>query len=529
MAAERRAAQGVPHVDLADSGARDGAGRLVRDARFRYGYDPVGQLAEVRSVEDGRLVASHRYNEARERVWTASATTAGHSQVRRFLWSNGLLAAELDERGNVRRQYVYLADGHRTIPVAMLDSVGDGPGGGDGGRAATLAFVHVDHRGAPIATTDAQGRVRWRAALSPNGAAYPLPGAGPASSEPPALRLPGQRADPATGLHDNGYRTYDPQAGRYLQPDPLGYPDGPDPHAYGSGDPVNRIDPHGLYEVDVHYYLTTFLGIAAGLSPVAALRVGSAAQYVDENPVTRPVDGTSTWSTLMSPFGNQAPLLRYHFVLSGSDGRTLAAYRNSRLDQPDSPQLALLWNAANAAQLSDAARQVLLGEYLHALADTFAHRDHLNRPIDALFAGCGIGHGAYGHEPDYTYDDVQGRIRWSREGRTLQMAAAVHARLSGMPGAGRALDWSRIEPYLREFAAVRENADTAFPRKLAVLNRALAELGFVGAEIRRRTDSDATAAGGARTEMEREVDQSGGGRAAFPGVCFPNGQRCESR
>src|SRR5262245_49022288 len=78
--------------------------------------------------------------------------------------------------------------------------------------------------------------------------------------------------------------------GPYLQPDPLGDPDGPDPYTYVGGDPINRIDPMGLYQIDVHYYMTYFLAVMAGLPEQAALTMALAAQYVDDNPNTWPVD-----------------------------------------------------------------------------------------------------------------------------------------------------------------------------------------------------------------------------------------------
>jgi RHS repeat-associated protein len=61
------------------------------------------------------------------------------------------------------------------------------------------------------------------------------------------LRLAGQYFDQETGLHDNLNRTYDPKTGKYLQPDPLGYPDGPDAYLYAGGDPLNNTDSLGLY------------------------------------------------------------------------------------------------------------------------------------------------------------------------------------------------------------------------------------------------------------------------------------------
>ncbi|WP_350495016.1 RHS repeat-associated core domain-containing protein [Neopusillimonas aromaticivorans] len=39
------------------------------------------------------------------------------------------------------------------------------------------------------------------------------------------MRAPGQYHDPATGWHDNLLRTYDPEHGQFLEPDPSGpYP-----------------------------------------------------------------------------------------------------------------------------------------------------------------------------------------------------------------------------------------------------------------------------------------------------------------
>jgi RHS repeat-associated protein len=46
------------------------------------------------------------------------------------------------------------------------------------------------------------------------------------------LRFPGQYHDPETGLHYNQQRYYDPVAGSYLTPDPLGLAPAPNPHAY---------------------------------------------------------------------------------------------------------------------------------------------------------------------------------------------------------------------------------------------------------------------------------------------------------
>ena len=51
--------------------------------------------------------------------------------------------------------------------------------------------------------------------------------------------------DPETGLVHLGAREYDPQTGRWLTPDPIGFAGGPNLYGYVLADPVNYIDPLG--------------------------------------------------------------------------------------------------------------------------------------------------------------------------------------------------------------------------------------------------------------------------------------------
>ena len=59
------------------------------------------------------------------------------------------------------------------------------------------------------------------------------------------LRFPGQWFQLETGLHYNWHRSYDPTLGRYTQPDPLGFVDGPSVYGYAKGSPVKSVDPDG--------------------------------------------------------------------------------------------------------------------------------------------------------------------------------------------------------------------------------------------------------------------------------------------
>jgi RHS repeat-associated protein len=521
---------------------RDKAGRVVQDERFRYSYSAFGQLEAVDELPGNRRIAEYAYNHRGQRTKkTVYAHLGQAASVVHYLWSDTQLVAEVAPDGSITTQYLSLDDGGRSLPVARLQH---DRGRAPGSKRDMLLAIHADHRGAPVAMSDAHQRTVWQAEVEPFGVAI-LPDPRPARREM-NLRLPGQYFDAETGLHDNWHRTYDPQRGSYLQPDPLGYPDGPDAYAYAGGDPINRIDPLGLYEVDVHYYMTFFLGVTAGLDPQEARIVALAAQYVDDNRLTRPVNPAHIGTTVASLLHNHQQLLSYHFVLSDADGRTLPAYRNNRLVNEDSPQLRNLLDAAHVAGIGRDASLQFLGEYLHALADTYSHRDVGNRPYDAFLLNCGVGHGYDLHAPDLTYDEVQspsgravvgrpfGRRLWWREARTLAMERDLHGRLLAFGDPARARSVMEIEAVLREFNAIRESESTGngFAQKIALLQSSLQALGYPALDLGNETlygysERDAMTN---RLAFLRDVSTDLPLREEdFPGTCLEGGTRCGQR
>jgi RHS repeat-associated protein len=100
--------------------------------------------------------------------------------------------------------------------------------------------VVTDHLGTPQALFDEVGQLAWRAQLDIYGVAH----TDVMRTDCP-WRWPGQYEDDETGLYYNRFRHYDPQAGMYINQDPIGLEGGKDLYAYVP-DPFRWIDPYGL-------------------------------------------------------------------------------------------------------------------------------------------------------------------------------------------------------------------------------------------------------------------------------------------
>ncbi|MBN9462595.1 MAG: DUF2235 domain-containing protein [Burkholderiales bacterium] len=207
----------------ADVVARDAQGRPLRRGRFELRYGAQQRLVEAR---DEQTVVRFRYDALGERV-----VKSGQAGKRGFLYHDHRLAAETDADGRLLRQFLYW-DGR---VVAILDRRPEAE------QAGRLTWIHGDHLGTPVAVTDEAGGVVWQGDWDAYGRLAREWGA---FDQP--LRLPGQYHDPETGLHDNLLRTYDPDAGRYLEPDPLGLSAGLNPFVYADGNPLVAADPLGL-------------------------------------------------------------------------------------------------------------------------------------------------------------------------------------------------------------------------------------------------------------------------------------------
>jgi RHS repeat-associated protein len=200
---------------------RDPVGRAVlrrtAEGDMRFVYDGFNRLTNVK-LEDGRE-ERYVYDALGRRVERHTA----EGSVFRYLWDGARLSSE--QNGQAAVAFVY---DDEDAPLAIV-------------RANTACFLESDHLGRPTTACSSRLEPVWTAEFYVYGAIRNETQPG----NDPGLRFPGQQHDRATGLHYNFQRYYDPEAGQYLTPDPIGVLDGGLAWNY-TPNPLAWIDPWGL-------------------------------------------------------------------------------------------------------------------------------------------------------------------------------------------------------------------------------------------------------------------------------------------
>lgn len=509
-------------------------------------YDASSGSALIAVGDHDEVVARYTWGLRGERV-SKSVIKNGRVKLTYFLYQDRSttpvisdprdhgpqLQAEVDETGRLQKQYVYL-DGQL---VASIDAVANESVlawlkdallkwfGKEPDARADIYAIHTDQRYAPVAVSDKNGQVVWRAKYSAFGEAQVQirprqvaagwmfisdAQAEDVSSYELNVRLPGQYWDAERGGCHNMMRDYDAVSGRYRVADPvsmsayydMGQSDrlaGGNVYAYVSGNPLTKIDPQGLYEQDIHYYMTFFLALAAGVDYGEARIIALAAQYIDDNPETKPFP-----SFPLAESSQKERLAKYHFTQDGNDPDKIVyhpsaeeraaaikagfpdpgdttyeddlLYAQRRILNPSNIQLDNLMAASNKAPTRCGQLQ-FFGEYLHAFEDTFGHRSKDNAPISV---NQGLGHLVYGHEPDKTYNDTvyvskfPGAIgSWDlREMRTLEAEKEVYLKMAAFSKGGAKLTWDQLEGQLKAYNSIHEEGNDA-AKKFALLDKVL--------------------------------------------------------
>lgn len=189
-----------------------------------YGYDGVNRLS---SASAGLGTATFDFDPMSR---LATSTVGGASTRRQY--AGAQLVAEYSTATGLLTQ--------RHVPgVGVDDVVLSYAGSGVSSRTWNLA----DERGSIIALTGATGVVSSINTYDEFG----VPAAGNAGR----FQYTGQQWLPEAQAYYYRARTYFPQTGRFLETDPIGYGGGQNLYAYVGGDPINLVDPLGLWAMTI--------------------------------------------------------------------------------------------------------------------------------------------------------------------------------------------------------------------------------------------------------------------------------------
>ncbi|TFF42755.1 RHS repeat-associated core domain-containing protein [Pseudomonas sp. RIT623] len=267
--------------DTRDTGTSARHDRVHAHQDCRYRYDRFGRLSEKRSGRhltqrfeydaEQRLIRVHQQRgPVRERVefaYDPLGRRTGKALYRegnaeaisqtRFHWQGVRLLQEVQD--GKPSLYLY-ADADSHVPVARIDGV---PG------SEEVFYFHTNLAGLAEQLTDAEGTTVWRAAHEVWGR-FIDEWRHPGQSRQQNLHFAGQYVDRETGLHYNTFRFYDPDIGRYTQPDPINLQGGLNVYLYAPN-PLAWIDPLGwckiankisgdLREAKIHKILKAMFG-----------------------------------------------------------------------------------------------------------------------------------------------------------------------------------------------------------------------------------------------------------------------------
>ncbi|MFZ5774657.1 MAG: RHS repeat-associated core domain-containing protein [Thermodesulfobacteriota bacterium] len=214
---------------------------LAGNALYSYDWDYENRLTKVTRVTPRQSVTtSFKYDpfgrRVEKRVETTNSITGRASVVTHaYLYDQEDMVAEIVTTPRPRRDRV-----EETIYVHGPGV--DEPLGFSGPRGEY--FLHADGLGSIAAITALNGGVAQRYEYSAFGVRKKYePGVDT------AYGFTGREWDQETGLYYYRARYYDPQAGRFISRDPIGFAGGDvNVYRYVLNNPVNAIDPYGLFQ-----------------------------------------------------------------------------------------------------------------------------------------------------------------------------------------------------------------------------------------------------------------------------------------
>lgn len=199
----------------------DNEGQLSIGYNTSYYFDYGHRLKQIGTGSETIFT----YNARGYRV----QVTRPDGAITRYIYdASGNVLAEADASGSITRYYVY--------GVGLLGMI----------TSSNVAYCyHFDGTGNTVALTDSSGSIVDAYAYDPFGAVL-----NQSETIPQPFKFVGQfgvMADPS-GLYYMWARYYDPNVGRFISEDPIGF-DGGDVnlYAYAGNNPIMRIDANGLW------------------------------------------------------------------------------------------------------------------------------------------------------------------------------------------------------------------------------------------------------------------------------------------
>lgn len=238
----------LSHGDIAYT--YDSNGDLVEKNQagqvLQYQYVKSRQISQISNGAES-AVAYYSYDPFGRRL-----TKTVNGSVTYYLYSDEGLVGEYDATGQLIKNY-----GYNPVSSKIFEPVFSK-------QNYRYFYYHNDHLGTPQKISDNNGVISWSSV-------YDSFGKGHIGNNffNNNLRFPGQYYDSETGFHYNFARYYDPMSGRYIATDPIGTEGGLESvgewmikdligikggintYAYVESNPVNKIDPRGLYSINL--------------------------------------------------------------------------------------------------------------------------------------------------------------------------------------------------------------------------------------------------------------------------------------
>jgi RHS repeat-associated protein len=232
----------------------DAAGDITAIGTNGYSWSAAGLMAT--STASGTTVGTYTYDMYTRRTEKVAASTTYY-----VYGLDGTLYGEYNSSGALIREYIYL----NGAPLAQVDA----------GTPEVLTYIHTDHLGAPRFATNTSGSSVWSWTNDAFGISTP---SGTATIN---LRMPGQYYDSESGLFYNINRTYNPAIGRLMSSDPISIDGGLNTFLYGRANPVNRVDPSGLDDIN---YLPWMQNRVTDAKQSASSMISQRAEFSAQSP-----------------------------------------------------------------------------------------------------------------------------------------------------------------------------------------------------------------------------------------------------